>query len=180
MTDADERDPASGHEAVGRHDDARRPWRTLPPPVPAGASARVTARGQRAGLVTRTLANAVDVVVVVLLLAGGYAAVAAFRFLWHPASFTFPAPGLTVVLLLGVTVHGLYFAASWVVLGGTYGDELMGLRVMSSRGARLRWPRAAARAALCVLVPLGLFWVLVSSRNASLQDELLRTAVVYA
>jgi hypothetical protein len=38
---------------------------------------------------------------------------------------------------------------------------------------------AAARAFFCTVFPLGLLWVLVSQRNHSVQDVLLRTAVVY-
>ena len=49
-------------------------------------------QGRRAGLVTRLLANTVDFGVVVGIVAGGYAAVAALRFLWNSRAFTFPAP----------------------------------------------------------------------------------------
>jgi type III secretory pathway component EscT len=35
------------------------------------------------------------------------------------------------------------------------------------------------RAALCVAFPIGLFWSVVSATSRSLQDSLLRTAVVY-
>ena len=38
---------------------------------------------------------------------------------------------------------------------------------------------AAARAALCVVFPIGLFYVLVSRANRSVQDVLFRTSVVY-
>jgi uncharacterized RDD family membrane protein YckC len=39
--------------------------------------------------------------------------------------------------------------------------------------------RSFARAVLYVLFPAGLLWVLVSRRNASLQDLLVGTVVVY-
>jgi hypothetical protein len=35
------------------------------------------------------------------------------------------------------------------------------------------------RAATCVVLPIGLYWVLFSSANRSAQDVLLRTSVVY-
>ena len=35
------------------------------------------------------------------------------------------------------------------------------------------------RAALCVVFPIGLAWVVVSRQNRSLQDTVLRTSVVY-
>ena len=39
--------------------------------------------------------------------------------------------------------------------------------------------RAVARAVLCLLFPIGLLWVVVSRRNASVQDLLVRSAVAY-
>jgi hypothetical protein len=35
------------------------------------------------------------------------------------------------------------------------------------------------RAALCVVFPIGLYWAVVSATSRSVQDTLLRTAVVY-
>jgi uncharacterized RDD family membrane protein YckC len=55
----------------------------------------------------------------------------------------------------------------------------MGLRVVGPRGARLHLLHAAARAVLCVLFLPGLFWVLVSRHDRSVQDVVLRTAVIY-
>jgi uncharacterized RDD family membrane protein YckC len=168
MTRADEARPA-GPEY---------PWHTTRPPVPATAGGRAM-QGERAGFVTRALANVVDVAVVVLLLAGGYLAVAAARFLVHPQAFTLPAPEWRTVLLLGLFLQALYFAVTWVVIGGTIGDRLIGLRVVSAGGTRLHWGPAAVRAAFCTVVPVGLLWVLVSRMNRSVQDVLLRTSVVY-
>jgi uncharacterized RDD family membrane protein YckC len=51
--------------------------------------------------------------------------------------------------------------------------------VVDSAGRRLSLPRSLARAVLYVLFPAGLLWVLASRRNASLQDLVLGTAVVY-
>ncbi|SFL14839.1 RDD family protein [Geodermatophilus ruber] len=157
---------------------ARYPWRAphTPAPVPA---ARPVVQGRRAGLVTRLLANALDAGVVVLLLAAGYVAVAAGRFLLDPVAFRFPVPPPSLLLLLGGVVLFVYFALAWGGGGRTYGDEVLGLRVGGARGEQLRRPRATLRAALCVAFPIGLLWVLVSRRNHSIQDAVLRTSVVY-
>ena len=168
MTTADER-PAPG---------TGRPWHDAPTPLPV-AAARAGFRGARAGLVTRSLANVMDVLVVALLVAGGYAAVAAARFLLSPTAFTFPAPAPATLLLLGLFVQAVYFTVTWAVAGRTYGDRLLGLRVADDRGARLGWKRCATRAALCTILPIGLVWVLVSQENRSVQDLLLRTSVLY-
>ena len=69
--------------------------------------------------------------------------------------------------------------ATWAVVGGTYGDRLLELRVTDDRRARLGWKRCAVRSLLCTVFPIGLLWVLVSGENRSVQDVLLRTSVVY-
>lgn len=163
-------------DGTRRDGTAAYPWHD---PRPVRADTRGDAQGARAGLVTRSLANVADLALVVLLVAGGYAAVAAIRFLLGPTSFRFPAPHWAALLLVGLGVQVLYFAVTWAVVGATYGDRLMGLRVTDDRGARLGWGRCAVRAVLCGLVPVGLLWVLVSGENRSAQDVLLRTSVVY-
>jgi uncharacterized RDD family membrane protein YckC len=169
MTTADGRHPTS----------SAYPWHEAVPVEVVAAGPRASIRGTRAGLVTRSLANVADLVVVVLLVVGGYAAVAATRFLLSPTTFTFPAPRPSALLLIGLGVMAVYFAITWAVVGGTYGDRLLGLRVADDRGARLRWGRCVVRAVLCTVFPIGLLWVLVSGENRSVQDLLLRTSVVY-
>nr|WP_218860521.1 RDD family protein [Petropleomorpha daqingensis] len=130
-------------------------------------------------MVTRSLANVADLVVVVLVVIGGYASVAVAKFLIDPTRFTFPVASWRTLLLAGLLVEAVYFAITWAVVGGTYGDRLLGLRVTDHQGARLGWARSALRAVLCVLLPIGLLWVLVSAENRSVQDLVLRTSVVY-
>jgi uncharacterized RDD family membrane protein YckC len=55
----------------------------------------------------------------------------------------------------------------------------MGVRVVSRKGGRLGWLVALARAAFSVGFPIGLGWALVSKRNRSVQDVVLRTIVIY-
>jgi uncharacterized RDD family membrane protein YckC len=158
------RDPATG--MVDHHKSA------IPP------AARVL-QGRRAGLVTRLLANTVDFIVVSVIVAGGYAGVAALRFLWNSRTFTFPAPGFGVLVIAGGVVMMLYLAACWTATGRTFGDHLLGLRVVGWGGRRLRPVGALLRAVLCVVFPIGLFWVALSRENRSVQDALLRSSVVY-
>jgi uncharacterized RDD family membrane protein YckC len=136
-------------------------------------------QGLPAGIVTRTAANTVDFLAALCVLVAGYAAWFAARFLIHPAHFSAPRPPPGAALLCGAAVLFGYFAASWATTGRTYGDHLLGLRVVDSRGERLRWRGALVRAALCVVFPIGLFWSVVSPTSRSVQDTLLRTAVVY-
>ena len=154
------------------------PWHRAVP-SDSRATPRAPRSGMPAGLVTRSLANVVDLLTVVLLVGAGWLAVAATRFLLHPAQFSFPAPGGQTLLLVGLAVQAGYFAVTWAVVGGTYGDRLLALRVVGRRGSRLHWGRCLLRAVLCTAFPIGLLWVLVSGANRSVQDALLRTSVVH-
>jgi uncharacterized RDD family membrane protein YckC len=136
-------------------------------------------QGRRAGLITRLLANTVDFIVVAVIVAAGYAGVAALRFLWNSRTFTFPAPGFGVLVIAGGVVMVFYLTACWTASGRTYGDHLLGLRVVGWRGRRLRPVGALLRAVLCVLFPIGVFWIVLSRENRSVQDVLLRSSVVY-
>ena len=120
-----------------------------------------------------------DFGVVVVIVAAGYAAVAALRFLWNSRAFTFPAPGFGLLVAVGSVLMVLYLTACWTASGRTYGDHLLGLRVVGWRGRRLRPVGALLRAVLCVLFPIGLFWIAFSRGNRSVQDVLLRSSVVY-
>jgi uncharacterized RDD family membrane protein YckC len=137
-------------------------------------------QGQRAGLVSRLLASAIDLAVVVGVVAAGYLGVSMVLFLWNPSKFHFPAPDRAWLLIAGGVVLFCYLWASWVLSGRTLGDLLLGLRVVNYQGGPLHVYGAALRAALCVVFPIGIFWVAVSRANRSVADVVLRTSVVYA
>lgn len=152
-------------------------------PAPALPGSSVPARakplqGQRAGMVTRGLADAVDVAVVAGFLGLGYLGVSAARFLWRSWAFTFPTPSFLLILVLGGITAVLYLTATWGTSGRSYGKHLLGLRVLGPFG-RLRLGGAFVRATLCVVFPVGVAWVLLSRHNRSLQDVALRTSVIY-
>jgi uncharacterized RDD family membrane protein YckC len=136
-------------------------------------------QGQRAGLVTRATAAVIDAAVVTVLVLGGYVAVNGLLFLIDPRGFQFteasPLPGVTTWLVVLV----LYLSATWSVSGRTYGCYLMGLRVVNSRGRVVRPYVAVLRAVLYALFPIGLLFCAGGRNRRSLQDLILRTAVVY-
>ena len=68
---------------------------------------------------------------------------------------------------------------TWSISGRTYGDVVMGLRVVNFRGHRLHVVGALVRAVACAAFPIGLLWVAVSRENRSVQDMVLRTSVIY-
>lgn len=136
-------------------------------------------QGRRAGVVSRVLAAIIDAVVLFVLLGACYLALAGFVFFVDPVSFSFPAPPRAVLLIAAGLVLAGYLTESWTSIGRTYGDRVLGLRVVDNNGRRLRHGRAMLRALFCVVFPIGLLWIAFSADRRSLQDLVLRTAVVY-
>lgn len=136
-------------------------------------------QGRRAGLVTRLAAGALDVVLVHLLLALGYVVVNAVAYLARPRSFqllTAPRPALLVVAALGAIT---YLAGTWWVAGRTWGDAVMGLRVVDRGGRSPGLLVAVLRAALYVAFPVGILWCAMTGSRRSVQDLVLGTSVIY-
>jgi uncharacterized RDD family membrane protein YckC len=144
--------------------------------IPEGARAY---QGHRAGLVSRLLATGVDLAVTVTTLVVLYAAWSVLLFVLDPRGFHFPTPSPLVDWFAGMAVLTMYLTASWYTTGRSYGQYLMGLRVVNLHGVLLRVPLAFLRAVFCVVFPLGLFWVAFSRENRSLQDVVLRTSVIH-
>lgn len=157
-----------------------------PEDEPPGHAARVTVpaaaravQGHRAGIVTRVLAASIDGAVAVAAVGLGYAGAVAAYFVLSPRAFSFPDPGFGPLFACFLGFLVVYFTLAWATTGRTYGARLLGVRVVSARGGRIRPVIALARALLCVFVPVVLFWVIISRENRSAADVLLRTSVIY-
>lgn len=153
-------------------DRPRHAVRVLPPEV-------AERQGTRAGVVSRTLAMVVDAVYACGLVAIGYALWAGFRLLRAPRDFAWPHPSVATLATAALVVAALVLTISWTSTGRSPGARLMGLRVIDPDGSPPKLWRSFVRAVLCVAFPLGLFWSAVSKRNASVQDLVVRTSVVY-
>lgn len=136
-------------------------------------------QGRRAGVVSRLVAAVIDAVVVAIVLVMGYAVVAGLLFMLDPRTFSFPDTNVLLSLAAGFIVAVLYLTVAWSISGRSYGDLVMGLRVVNFRGHRLRVVGALIRALACAAFPIGLLWAAISPANRSVQDVLLRTSVVY-
>jgi uncharacterized RDD family membrane protein YckC len=136
-------------------------------------------QGARAGVVSRFLTLLIDSIVAVVTIIGGYMAVSGVLFMFSPRNFRFPNPSAWLISVIAFIVVVVYLTSSWHISGRTLGQQVMGLRVLSTAGRRLGFDRALARAILCAAFPAGLFWSAFSRRNASIQDLIVRTAVVY-
>jgi uncharacterized RDD family membrane protein YckC len=144
--------------------------------VPKGAR---EFQGHRAGIISRVLANSVDFVVMLIALVGGYIVWFAIDFILQAHTFKPPKPTLSIAMLGGFIFLFCYFTIAWATTGRTIGNVVLGLRVVNYRGNRVRWLLSALRAAFCIAFLPGLFWVIVSKSNRSVQDVVLRTSVIY-
>jgi uncharacterized RDD family membrane protein YckC len=136
-------------------------------------------QGGRAGFVSRLLANSIDLVVLEFMFFGCLLAVAVVRFLLRQGDFEIPAPEPAVTVAVQWSLLVLYLAAGWCTTGRTVGKSVFGLRVTDAAGTTLRPARAFLRAVLCASFYPGLLWIVPSRTNASLQDIVVRSRVVY-
>ncbi len=136
-------------------------------------------QGRHAGLISRTIANVVDLGLVIAFVFGTYIIWAGVKLLWQGAAFTRPTPGFGPAFFFATAVHIVYFTVTWSTSGRTIGDQLMGLLVIGRNGHTLHVGMAFVRAALCVFFPFGLLWAGVSREHRSVQDLVLRTTVIH-
>ena len=136
-------------------------------------------QGHRAGMVTRAIAATVDALVVLLVVTAGLVCVNAFVFLLDPRGFRAVGSSQEALVAVALTTAVVYLAASWAMVGRSYGCHLMGLRIVDRRGRSPRMTMALLRAILCVFFPLGLAWCGIVRSRKSVQDLLLGTTVVY-
>jgi uncharacterized RDD family membrane protein YckC len=136
-------------------------------------------QGERAGLVTRTLAGAIDGVVVLALVLAMYLGLNALRFVLDPSGFRFSGASLLLTVTFALGTNVLYLAVLWAATGRTYGCHVMGLRVVGRQGRRVRPSVALVRAVMCTFFPIGLLWCVFSRNRSSVQDVVVRTSVIY-
>jgi uncharacterized RDD family membrane protein YckC len=136
-------------------------------------------QGRRAGIVSRTIADAIDLLVVAVILLTAYLGVNAVRFILRPERFTWPAPSIVLSSSVTALLLVLYLGIGWSETGRTAGKQVMGRRLVDRRGEPVSlWP-ALVRATLCVMFPLGLVWCAIDRRSRSIQDLLMGTSVLY-
>ena len=136
-----------------------------------------------AGLVTRTLAFALDIAIIdaAALVTGGIVALGL-------SALELPETVKTVLAAVGAALAVVwavgYFAWFWSAGGQTPGDRVVGLQVLQARTGRpLPLPRATLRVGALVLsaIPFcaGFLMILFDGRRRALHDRLVGTVVVY-
>ncbi len=135
-------------------------------------------QGERAGFATRLLASVIDVALVAVLMMMLWLGIEILQLIFTPGVDVQP-PRATTLVVWGYLFMTLYWTAAWASSGRSIGAWAMGVRVVNRKGGRVRVPVALARSAFSVGFPIGLAWALVSKRNRSVQDVVLRTIVIY-
>jgi len=136
-------------------------------------------QGQRAGMVTRAVACAIDAAVVVVLVVVGYLGLNGVVLLLRPRAFHPVTLPTGWVLSAALATAVVYLAVAWGTVGRSYGCHVMGLRVVDRHERRPGPVVSLLRAAFCVLVPVGLLWCAIGRSRRSVQDLVLGTHVVY-
>jgi uncharacterized RDD family membrane protein YckC len=136
-------------------------------------------QGHRAGFASRLVADAIDLGVAWLLGLSALLAAGVVRYLLTGPPLSLPVLPNWLDATAGAAIAVIYLGLSWSATGRSVGKQIAGLRVVGRAGGRLSLWRSFSRALLYVLFPAGLLWVLASRRNASVQDLVVGTAVVY-
>jgi uncharacterized RDD family membrane protein YckC len=138
-----------------------------------------TLQGNRAGIVSRVIADGIDYLIVFFIYFGILVGFAIAEYLLTGNSFKIPDPPVAVTIVVPWLILVGYLTAGWGGTGRTFGKSVMGLRVVTRKGLRLPPRRAFLRALLCATIPWVILWVVISRRNLGLHDVALRTGVVY-
>ena len=136
-------------------------------------------QGNRAGIVSRVIADGIDYLIVFVVYFGILVGVAIADYLLTGSKFHIPDPPVVVTVVVPWAILVGYLTAGWGGTGRTFGKSVMGLRAVTRAGLRLPPRRAFLRALLCATVPWVILWVLISRRNLGLHDIVFRTGVVY-
>lgn len=136
-------------------------------------------QGQRAGLFTRGLAAGIDVAATIAFMIGVWCVIRIILWAVRPLD-PHPMPAAWWFFLVGVLLLWLSWTVAYATNGRALGHLIMGIRVVSRKGASMSWPAAALRSILNMVFPIGLLWVIPSAQNRSVQDVILRSSVIYA
>ncbi len=138
-----------------------------------------TLQGNRAGIVSRVIADGIDYLLAFLIYLAILIAWGVTEYLLTGAKFKIPDPPVVVTIVVPWLILIVYLTAGWGSTGRTIGKSVMGLRVVTRKGLRLPARRAFLRAVLCATIPWVLLWVVISRKNLGLHDVVFRSAVVY-
>jgi uncharacterized RDD family membrane protein YckC len=137
-------------------------------------------RGVRAGLISRLIADAIDLAIAALIFFGVLLAAGVVMYMLSDGGFHLPHGGPIVTAIGYPVTEIVYLSYMWGSRGKSFGKELLGLRVLQKNGHVLRPVRALGRAVFVTFLGgPSLLWVPFSRRNAAVHDLVLQTEVVH-
>ena len=136
-----------------------------------------------AGLVSRTVALAIDAVALTIGFAVASGVLGLILSLFTAVEVSSPGAVLGAAAMWSLVVGG-YFVLFWTLTGETPGMRLMALRVIDRDGGPLGFGQALLRlvGAILAAIPFfaGYLLILVDDRRRGLHDMIAGTTVVYA
>lgn len=142
-------------------------------------------KGYYAGFVSRLLAYAVDIIIIVvsLIFAGWLVNTVSNLFTLGIIDSIAIEHKILVTTIATMIFSATYFILFWTLVGRTPGKFLMGLRVISRNGRPITFWQALRRYLGYYLSALALYagflWVLIDNRRQGWHDKLANTFVVY-
>jgi uncharacterized RDD family membrane protein YckC len=140
--------------------------------------------GEYAGFVTRLAARVIDMLVISLIFTLiGFIAGLILNTL-APGNEVYRTVMAVIVIFVDVLVAFFYYVGSWMLAGQSLGKSVMGLRIVTTDGDRIKWRHGLVRYFTtwisAMFLFLGYFWVLVDNRRRAWHDILAHTMVVYS
>lgn len=143
-------------------------------------------KGHYAGFVSRLVAFAIDIaIVVILLIVGGWLIQTVNSF--FQLDLPFELPPILLAVIAGISaflVSASYYIFFWTLTGQTPGKLLLGLRVVGMKNDQITLWQGIRRYIGYYISALALYagywWVLIDNRRQGWHDKLASTYVVYA
>jgi uncharacterized RDD family membrane protein YckC len=134
--------------------------------------------GAYAGPVSRTIAYALDALIVAVLFTGGATVAGMIASVIGAQAHDLVRAATSAYLLVLPAMFAFYCTLFWALAGRTPGMAVLGLRVVGTRRESLSWLSALVRGVVLAYLPIGALWALVDRRHQAVHDKLARTVVV--
>jgi uncharacterized RDD family membrane protein YckC len=131
-----------------------------------------------AGVVSRTVAYVIDVLLVTVVVGGIAVVVTLMSTALLAETRDAVRIGIGYLVVFMPAFLAFYSMLFWRLAGRTPGMALLNLRVIRVTGRPVSWFAALVRAVLLAYLPVGAVWSLVDRRRQGLHDKLARTVVV--
>ena len=155
---------------------------------PVREDVQQTTLGEYAGFVTRLIGLVIDLVILALVLAL-LKLVTDLLLGLFPLKEMLGLGELSSTLLVAIAAAVslgtalFYWLGSWMLVGQTPGQSLVGVRVVTMNGDRMGFGAALLRFLgylVSAVLFLGFLWVLVDDKRQGFHDKLARTVVLYS